>query len=118
MARLRLTEQSPGYYTLEGSLTFASIDKYTPQSFRFLKGMDSMAIDLSEVTASDSAGLALMIDWIKRSRLSRVKLRFVNVPPQLLALASLSGLDKTPYFAGAATSDSSHNPNLTDNTHG
>lgn len=101
-----LTEQSPGYYTLEGSLTFASIDKQTPKSFKFLKGMDVIYIDLSQVEATDSAGLALMIEWIRLSRMSRVQLRFKNIPEQLLALAKLSGFDKTEYFASNATSAS------------
>ncbi|MDD1620269.1 MAG: STAS domain-containing protein [Methylococcaceae bacterium] len=103
MARLRLTEESPGYYTLEGSLTFASIDKQTPRSFGYLKGIDSICIDLSQVAATDSAGLALMIEWIRLSRTSRVHLNFKNIPEQLLALAKLSGLDETEYFASDAS---------------
>lgn len=98
MPKLILTEQAPGYFTLEGSLTFASIDKHSPQSFRFLRGMDRVCIDLSKLEASDSAGLALMIEWIKLSRNSRVKLSFKNIPDQLLALAKLSGLDNSEYF--------------------
>lgn len=101
-----LIEQAPGYYTLEGRLTFASIDKQTPTSFKFLKGMDSICIDLSKVEATDSAGLALMIEWIRLSRMSRVRLGFKNIPEQLLALAKLSGFDETEYFASEAASAS------------
>lgn len=97
-----LTEQSPGYYTLEGRLTFASIDKETPRSFGYLKGIDSICIDLAQVEATDSAGLALMVEWIRISRMSRVQLRFKNIPEQILALAKLSGLDQTEYFASDA----------------
>lgn len=99
MSKLTLTEQSPGHFTVEGNLTFASIDKQTLQSFKFLKGMDSMCIDLAKVQTTDSAGLALMIEWIRLSRMGRVKLSFKNIPAQLLALAKLSGLDETEYFA-------------------
>jgi len=55
-----------------------------------------------QVEATDSAGLALMIEWIRLSRMSRVQLRFKNVPEQLLALAKLSGFDETEYFASNA----------------
>lgn len=102
MAKLSLTEQAPGYYAVEGSLTFASIDKQTLKSFSFLKGMDSICIDLSKVVATDSAGLALMIEWIKLSRMNRVRLRFANIPAQLLALAKLSGFDENEYFSSPA----------------
>lgn len=103
MPLLSLTEQAPGYYTVEGSMTFASIDKKTLKSFKFLKGMDSIRIDLAKVEATDSAGLALMIEWIKLSRLSRIRLSFMNIPEQLLALAKLSGLDGNQYFASDAS---------------
>ncbi|MCQ8181418.1 STAS domain-containing protein [Methylomonas sp. SURF-1] len=99
MPRLSVTEQAPGHYTVEGNLTFASIDKQSLKSFNFLKGMDSICIDLSLVGMTDSAGLALMIEWIKQARSNRVKLSFKNVPAQLLALAKLSGFDETEYFA-------------------
>lgn len=99
MPKLNLIEQSPGYYTVEGSLTFASIDKQTPKSFKFLKGIDSICIDLSQVKSTDSAGLALMIEWIRQSHASRVRLSFKNIPAQILALAKLSGFDETEYFA-------------------
>jgi phospholipid transport system transporter-binding protein len=99
MSKLTLTEQSPGHFTVEGNLTFASIDKQTLQSFKFLKGMDAICIDLAKVKTTDSAGLALMIEWIRLSRMGRVKLSFKNIPAQLLALAKLSGFDETEYFA-------------------
>ncbi|MDT4330374.1 STAS domain-containing protein [Methylomonas sp. MED-D] len=99
MAVLTLSELAPGHYAVTGNLTFASIDRQSLKSFKFLKGMDSICIDLAQVGTTDSAGLALMIEWIKQSRASRVRLTFKNVPAQLLALAKLSGFDETEYFA-------------------
>lgn len=100
MAQLTLVEQSPGYFTVEGNLTFASIDQQSLKSFKFLKGIDRICIDLAKVGTTDSAGLALMIEWIKHSRMIRAQLWFKNVPEQLQALAKLSGLDTTEYFSG------------------
>jgi len=102
MFKLLLIEQSPGYYLVEGGLTFANIDKQTVKSFKFPDGMASICIDLSKVTATDSAGLALMIEWIRLSQISRIKLSFKNIPAQLLALAKLSGFDENQYFASDA----------------
>lgn len=103
MAILSLTEQSPGYFTVEGNLTFASIDKQTLKSFKFLKGIDRICIDLAKVETTDSAGLALMLEWIKHSRMIRAQLSFNNIPEQLMALAKLSGLDTTDYFPGSSS---------------
>ncbi|MGR8929741.1 MAG: STAS domain-containing protein [Gammaproteobacteria bacterium] len=100
MAKLTLVEESPGYFTVEGNLTFASIDKKSLQSFKFLKGIDTICIDLAKVGTTDSAGLALMIEWLKQARMIRAQLRFKNIPEQLKALAKLSGFEKTEYDSG------------------
>ena len=102
MSKLSLTELSPGNYAVEGDLTFASIDTQTAKSCKFLQGMDNIRIDLTKVKAADSAGLALMIEWIRLSRLSRIRLSFTHIPEQLLAIAKLSGFDETEYFANSA----------------
>jgi phospholipid transport system transporter-binding protein len=109
MAKLSLIEQSPGYFTVEGNLTFASIDKQSLQSFKSLKGIDTICIDLAKVATTDSAGLALMIEWIKQSRLIRAQLRFKNIPEQLLALAKLSGFHETEYYSGSASGTAPNN---------
>lgn len=101
MAKLSLIEQSPGYFTVEGNLTFASLDKQSQHSFKYLKGIDTLCLDLAKVGTADSAGLALMIEWIKQSRLIRARLRFKNIPEQLMALVKLSGLDQTEYYSGS-----------------
>jgi phospholipid transport system transporter-binding protein len=109
MAKLSLTEQSPGYFTVEGNLTFSSIDQETLQSFRFLKGIETVYIDLAKVGTTDSAGLALMIEWIKQSRMIRAQLRFKNIPDQLMALAKLSGFDETEYYSGSSSRTTPNN---------
>ena len=115
MAKLNLIEQSPGYFTVEGNLTFASLDKQTLQSFKFLKGIETIHIDLAKVGTTDSAGLALMIEWIRQSRMIRAQLRFKNIPDQLLALAKLSGFDDTEYYSGSSSRTA---PNTVNNIDG
>jgi len=51
-----------------------------------------LRIDLAEVTRSDSAGLALMLEWLREARERKVELRFINLPPQLRAIAEVSDL--------------------------
>ena len=98
MSRLNIIKQDAGYFVIDGDLTFATIDKQTLKSFSFLKAAKEITIDLSRVSCTDSAGLALMIEWIKYSRHNRTQLRFKNIPEQLLNLAKLSGFDQTSHF--------------------
>jgi len=51
-------------------------------------------IDLAGVTASDSAGLALLIDWLSVAKNAGRTLRFENVPSQLQQLARLSEVEE------------------------
>ena len=98
MSRLNIIKQDLGYFVIDGDLTFATIDKQTLKSFSFLKAAKEITIDLGRVSCTDSAGLALMIEWIKYSRHNRTQLSFKNIPEQLLNLAKLSGFDQSSHF--------------------
>lgn len=51
-------------------------------------------IDLQSVGRTDSAGVALLIEWQRAASRRQQTLRFQNIPPQMLAIAHLSGVDK------------------------
>lgn len=99
MSRLNIIKQGSRHFVIDGDLTFATIDKQTLKSFSFLKAASEVTVDLSRVTNTDSAGLALMIEWIKYSRHNRTQLSFKNIPEQLLNLAKLSGFDQSSHFS-------------------
>lgn len=99
MSQLNIIKQGTGHFIIDGDLTFATIDKQTLKSFSFLKATKEVTIDLSHVSNTDSAGLALMIEWIKYSRHNRTHIAFKNIPVQLHNLAKLSGFDQTSHFA-------------------
>jgi phospholipid transport system transporter-binding protein len=98
VSKLVIIDQGTGLFVVDGDLTFATIDKKTVKSFDFLKSTKQVTIDLSRVTCTDSAGLALMIEWIKYTRHHRIQLRFKNIPEQLRKLAKLSGFDQSSHF--------------------
>lgn len=98
MSKLNIVKKGAGLYFVDGDLTFSTIDKQTVKSSAFLGSGKEITIDLGHVTLTDSAGLALMIEWLKHARSKRTHLRFQNIPKQLLTLAKLSGFDKTGYF--------------------
>jgi phospholipid transport system transporter-binding protein len=101
VSKLAIIDQGAGVFVIDGDLTFASIDKKTVKSFDFLKSTKQVTIDLSHVACTDSAGLALMIEWIKYTRQHKTQLRFKNIPEQLRNLAKLSGFDKSSHFTSA-----------------
>lgn len=50
-------------------------------------------LDLSAVTKVDSAGLALVVDWVRTAQQRGTQLQVVGVSSQLMDIASVSGLD-------------------------
>ena len=100
MKALEISTSNQGHITLKGDLTFASINKKTIKAIDFghSRYSHSINIDLSEVNSSDSAGLALMIEWIKLSKQHNTEINFSHIPEQLLTLAKLSGFENNDYF--------------------
>lgn len=92
-ADLQIHEQQPGRYLIDGELTFASINRNSVKLLPFPPKTQQITLDFMQVTTTDSAGLALLLEWLKYARKSRVQLVFENIPAQLIAIAKLSGLE-------------------------
>lgn len=80
---------------LTGALTFASVPEVYRQGSALFVDDDraSLTLDLKNIEHTDSAGLALLLEWMRSARQQHKVIHFKNVPPQLLSLANLSGLD-------------------------
>jgi phospholipid transport system transporter-binding protein len=51
-------------------------------------------VDLKGVDPVDSAGVAVLLEWKRRGIAEGVKLAFENVPPTMVSLAELYGVDE------------------------
>ena len=95
MSAPRLDEQSEGRYALSGELSFASV----PELWRQVTGTlaveaGELTVDLSQVSRSDSAGLALLVEWMRAAEAGGKTIAFHNIPAQMLTMARVSGLDE------------------------
>lgn len=87
-----IEQQSPGCYKISGNLTFATINHKTAITLE--PGIDaSIKLDFKNVEMSDSAGLALIIEWLKAARAKQTAIHLENLPKQLLSLAELGGIN-------------------------
>ena len=98
MAEPALTETGNGRWLLEGDLSFASVPAVLKLSARDLTASREIQVDLKGVTRADSAGLALLVEWLRESERAGKVITFSNVPKQLLAIAMLCGLDEILSF--------------------
>ena len=84
--------QHDGAYEIRGLLTFSTVPEVLTQSVSWLDQATPVTVDLQQVTRADSAGLALMIEWLRQARGNNLELRFIHIPDQLATLIRLSGL--------------------------
>jgi len=95
-----LTQQSPGRYRVAADLTFGTVTALRPQGLAALAQSDGgLVLVLDAVGQVDSAGLALLIDWLAAARAAGRELRYEQLPPAVRALARLS--DVEDLLAGA-----------------
>lgn len=87
---------------VEGDLTFATVTALlTASQPLFTRGSGDLCVDLAGVGRADSAGLALLIEWLRLARGGGRELKFRAVPVQMQAIAAASGLtDLLPLAEG------------------
>jgi phospholipid transport system transporter-binding protein len=51
-------------------------------------------LDLSQIEYSSSAGIALLLGWLRAAQKQKKVLHFKNIPESLLALVKVSGLEE------------------------
>jgi phospholipid transport system transporter-binding protein len=77
-----------------GSLGFSTVTTLLPAGSDAIRRGQAAVIDLAGVTDSDSAGLALLIEWLSVAHGTGQGLRYDNVPSQLHQLARLSEVEE------------------------
>jgi len=83
-----------GRVRIVGSLGFATVNTLLSQGSDLIGRGQASVIDLAGVTDGDSAGLALLIEWLSVARQAGRGLRYDNVPSQLHQLARLSEVEE------------------------
>jgi len=83
-----------GRFKVRGPLDAETVTHLLERSEEAFRGANSLEIDLGGVPEGDSAGLALLIEWIRRARKQKQQLQFKNLPTQIAALARISQVDE------------------------
>jgi phospholipid transport system transporter-binding protein len=80
---------------LTGALSFETIPSVLEQSEQYAARPDlpeRLTIDFAGITGVDSSAVALLLEWRRQAARRNKRLEFVNLPPNLLALAHLYGV--------------------------
>ena len=87
MSEFTIEELGDGHFALSGEMTFDTAEKILKASEAPFEAHTQLEIDLSEVTLSDSAGLALLLEWVTWANHSVREIRFTGMPEKILAIA-------------------------------
>lgn len=93
MAEATLMENDNGRLAIAGDLSFATVPRLWDRWRTLAEGRQTLDVDLRDVQRADSAGLALLIEALRRARQTGQSVRFFNIPAQMLTMARVSGLE-------------------------
>lgn len=84
---------APGEYRLIGPLTFETVTGIWREGTALMANAQRISVDLAEVSRTDSAGLALLVEWRRLARKLNAPIEFRNLPVQMTAIAVACHLD-------------------------
>ena len=89
----RIAPAGDGRLAASGPLDFATAAAALRAGLGLMTGNRAWTIDLSGVTAGDSAGLAVLVEWMSAARARGASVRYASVPAQIVANARISDLE-------------------------
>jgi phospholipid transport system transporter-binding protein len=92
---IEISEPTQGRIVVSGELTFATAREARQVGTLVLESSRApdLVVDCAGVTRADSAGLAVLLDWLSWARRKSKRLRLENLPPALVAIAKISEVD-------------------------
>lgn len=93
MAEFEITDKGHGRFSLSGKMTFQTAGQLLRASELLFEEHTQIEMDLGGVTDTDSAGLALMLEWITWANHTVREIRFVSVPEKIDAIAKTTEVD-------------------------
>ena len=90
-------------FLISGDLGFCNVMHIYERSLSQVQRCHELNFDFAQVTSSNSAGLALIIEWLKCAKQHNKPINFTNLSPDLLAIAKAAGIDNLiPYAMGCS----------------
>jgi phospholipid transport system transporter-binding protein len=95
-AAFEIVVTSPGRFAARGALTFANARSARSEGLHAMRTSSArdLEIDCAGIAHADSAGLAVLLDWMAVMKREGRPLCFAHLPTGLLALARISGVEQ------------------------
>jgi phospholipid transport system transporter-binding protein len=93
MSLFDLTDMGDGNFSLSGEMTFVTAGHILHASEAPFEEHTLLKIDLSGITKTDSAGLALMLEWITWANHTVREISFIGTPALIESIAKVTEVD-------------------------
>ncbi len=93
MSSYQLIDRGEGSFALTGSMTFDTVGSILRESEMPFEDHTRIEVDLSGVTDTDSAALALLLEWITWANHTVREIRFVDTPAKIDAIARVTEVE-------------------------
>jgi len=94
MSDFKVNSSDSGSIKIEGRLDMNTVKSINKQTISLFNGPSEIQFDLSAVSQSNSAALALLLEWLKMAKKHQVSLSFSNIPEHLRELARVYGIEQ------------------------
>ena len=89
----RFEDLGEGRFVLHGVLGFGTVGRVLEESKKLFEEHSVIEVDFGGITRSDSAGLALLIEWVNWAKHYVREISFRNVPQQVRSIAEISEVE-------------------------
>jgi phospholipid transport system transporter-binding protein len=94
MSKFELQDMGEGRFALTGEITFETAERVLLASEEPFEQHTRIEVDLAGVTKADSAGLALLLEWITWANHTVREIRFLSMPERILAIARTTEVEQ------------------------
>ena len=92
MSDFELKDLGGGDFEVSGNMSFDTAERILRLSQKAFRQYEDVRVDMSAVEKADSAGLALLLEWMSWARQGIAKIDFVAIPSSVLAIADAAEL--------------------------
>lgn len=94
MSSFELKDLGEGRFALAGEMSFANCGRILRASESQFEAHTRIEVDLSGVEKTDSAGLALLLEWITWANHTVREIRFQGIPERIDAIAKVTEVEE------------------------
>jgi phospholipid transport system transporter-binding protein len=87
VSKFEFADNGAGRFELRGDMSFETAEQILRASEKLFKDQAKIEIDLAGVQRTDSAGLALLLEWTGRAKRADTEISFVAIPDKVRAIA-------------------------------